>query len=316
MAVNPSAEFFWQTLFLQVEDEIFCVPRCEFEESAEIFADMFTLPPGADGNVEGASKDHPIILEGYRKEDLRCLLRVMYPRASQLLSGDQPSFNLEKAEWISVLKLSTIWGMKKIRSHAIYVLSSDTQLSLIEKIKLAREHKVEKWFVEGILNLVDRKSQISLTDLADLGWETAARILWIRDPDSHPGSDKLAVPFKLNSIKCPHCVKSAILSWRCSSCQTMLTGEHEFFVLGKQIMNGGRKVGPREARVQLSLVKCNLCKHSAIAQRFISCQTCNGSIQTSSQPVFEMPDPSEEMVSEEFGEEIKEYKLVSASLGM
>ncbi|RXW16737.1 hypothetical protein EST38_g9109 [Candolleomyces aberdarensis] len=316
MAVNVSAEFFWQTLFLQVEDEIFCVPRCEFEESSEIFADMFTLPAGANGNVEGESQDHPIILEGYRKEDFRCLLRVMYPRASQLLSGDQPSFNLEKTEWISVLRLSTIWGMKKIRSHAIHVLSNNMQLSLIEKVNLGREHKVEKWFVEGILDLVDRKSTLSLTDLADLGWETAARILWIRDPDSRPGSGKLAVPFKLSSIKCPHCVKSAILSWRCSHCQTMLSGEHEFFVLGKQIMNGGRKVGPREARVQLSLVKCNLCKQSAIAQRALSCQTCNGSIQASSQPVFQMPDLSEEMVNEVFGDEIKEYKLVSTSLGM
>ena len=64
----------------QVEDEIFCVPQCEFEESSEIFADMFNLPPGANGNVEGTSKDIPIVLEGYKKEDLRCLLRVMYPR--------------------------------------------------------------------------------------------------------------------------------------------------------------------------------------------------------------------------------------------
>jgi hypothetical protein len=61
---------------------LFRVPRCEFEQSSEIFADMFLLPSGAASveRTEGQDKEHPIVLEGYTKDDFSCLLRVMYPR--------------------------------------------------------------------------------------------------------------------------------------------------------------------------------------------------------------------------------------------
>ena len=63
----------------QVEDTLFSVPRCEFEQSSEVFADMFLLPSGPSASIEGQVKEHPIILEGYRKDDFACLLKVMYP---------------------------------------------------------------------------------------------------------------------------------------------------------------------------------------------------------------------------------------------
>jgi len=118
----------------QVEDTLFSVPRCEFEQSSEVFADMFLLPSGPSASIEGQVKEHPIILEGYKKDDFACLLKVMYPtyvlsllmlllycglpwgvyRARSLISGSKIDLVLTKEEWVSVLKLSTIWNMKKV----------------------------------------------------------------------------------------------------------------------------------------------------------------------------------------------------------
>ena len=65
--------------YVQVEDRLFCVPRCEFVQSSEVFADMFLLPSGSGANTEGQDREHPIVLEGYKKDEFASLLKVMYP---------------------------------------------------------------------------------------------------------------------------------------------------------------------------------------------------------------------------------------------
>jgi hypothetical protein len=59
---------------------LFRVPRCEFEESSEIFANMLLMPSGAVDRTEGQDNEHPIVLKGYKKDEFSSLLRVMYPR--------------------------------------------------------------------------------------------------------------------------------------------------------------------------------------------------------------------------------------------
>lgn len=55
-------------------------------------------------------------------------------------------------------------------------------LSPIEKILLGRAYKVATWLHEGVTSLVTGDpGSTTLEKLATLGWETAARILWIRD---------------------------------------------------------------------------------------------------------------------------------------
>ena len=118
--------------YIQVEDRLFCVPRYEFVQSSEVFADMFLLPSGPGANTEGRDREHPIVLEGYKKDEFACLLKVMYPtyvpitfiqldlmylsgcRASSLVSGTTLDLCLGKEEWVSVVKISTIWNMEKV----------------------------------------------------------------------------------------------------------------------------------------------------------------------------------------------------------
>ena len=81
---------------VQVENTLFRVPRCEFEQSTEVFADMFLLPSGPVECSEGQNKEHPIVLEGYTKDEFSCLLRVMFPRYAQspMLSSSNLTFKL------------------------------------------------------------------------------------------------------------------------------------------------------------------------------------------------------------------------------
>ena len=62
-----------------MEDKLFSVPRYEFVQSSDVFADMFLLPPGPTTRSEGQDRDLPIVLEGYKKDEFACLLKVMYP---------------------------------------------------------------------------------------------------------------------------------------------------------------------------------------------------------------------------------------------
>ena len=103
---------------------------------------MFLLPLGPGANTEGQDREHPIVLEGYNKDEFACLLKVMYPtyvliifikldptylpccRASSLVSGTTLGLHLGKEEWVSVMKLSTIWNMEKVCRNSTKTHSS------------------------------------------------------------------------------------------------------------------------------------------------------------------------------------------------
>ncbi|KAF5341054.1 hypothetical protein D9611_006151 [Ephemerocybe angulata] len=175
-------EFYWDTVVFKVENSLFKVPRERFIAQSEVFSGMFQLVPG-DGHesVEGGSDDNPIVLEGYKADDFIALLKALYPGTSEVNGAGGPR---TKDEMISALKLSTIWEMKKIRKYAVYSLSHSFVsgiLSPVEKITLAREHRVSKWFIQGLTSLVEDNLKLSLDELeASVGLRTAYRILGIK----------------------------------------------------------------------------------------------------------------------------------------
>ena len=65
---------------IEVEDQLFKVPRLNFAEGSEVFATMFNLPPpgGQDTDQDGSSDDHPLRLEGILKKDFIQLLRYKF----------------------------------------------------------------------------------------------------------------------------------------------------------------------------------------------------------------------------------------------
>ena len=52
--------------------------RRTFEEESKIFGDMFFLAGDADPG-EGSSAKNPIVLSGVKENELRALLKVLYP---------------------------------------------------------------------------------------------------------------------------------------------------------------------------------------------------------------------------------------------
>jgi len=117
---------------------------------------------------------------------------------SERNSGETPP--LQRPTLRSVL-------IDQIKQYAIHRLSTDVILSPIEKILLARAHRVSVWLDEAITILAGGLPKPKLEDLVTLGWETAARILWIRDNANT--SNNLC--FKRDTIKCGHCLSSSSL---------------------------------------------------------------------------------------------------------
>ena len=78
-------------------------------------------------------------------------------------------------EWISVLKLSTMWTFGELRRKAINWLGR-LNIDPVQKVMLARIYKVESILVDGYSELITRKEGPSLEEAKALGYEAAIRL--------------------------------------------------------------------------------------------------------------------------------------------
>ncbi|KAJ7631360.1 hypothetical protein DFH06DRAFT_1005297 [Mycena polygramma] len=172
ISLEDAEKIGWQTT---VEDGIFKVPRYHFEHSSEIFATTFTLPAADAVQGEGQSDDNPFILEGISRIDFERLLKVLYPLdIPQILS-------MAKDDWISVLKLSTLWYFLDARDLAIKQLNDRGDIGSVERILLARQYDVASWLRMGYTDLARREEGISLEDAEKIGWQTTVRLYQTRE---------------------------------------------------------------------------------------------------------------------------------------
>lgn len=160
-----------------VEDTLFKVPRLYFERNSGIFRDMFTLPPG-DKPTEGSCDENPLALKSIQKVDFQRLLRAMFP---DLAFKAAP---MGREEWISVLKLSTMWTFGKLRQSAIKWLG-ELNVNPVEKVMLARTYKVASLLVQGYKELIQRKEGPSVEEAKVLGYEAAIRLYEKRERQHH-----------------------------------------------------------------------------------------------------------------------------------
>ncbi|KAJ6631508.1 hypothetical protein B0H10DRAFT_1772697, partial [Mycena sp. CBHHK59/15] len=159
-----------------VQDRFFRVPRYQFELHSEIFATTFTLPTPDDATAEGSSDQNPFKLEGISSVDFGRLLKVIYP----LYVPKVPK--LLKEEWISVLKLATLWQFIEIRDLAIDELTRHSNaLSWNEKLVLAKQYHVSAWIRSGYHDLAHRDKHMSSEEAMIIGWEAAFKIMTLRE---------------------------------------------------------------------------------------------------------------------------------------
>ncbi|KAJ6589971.1 hypothetical protein DFH09DRAFT_884882, partial [Mycena vulgaris] len=148
-----------------------------FERHSEIFATTFTLPPAAGVRPEGSSVDNPFKLEGVSAVDFRRLLKLLYP-----LTCLPKTPTLVTEEWISVLKLATLWRFLEIRDLAIKQLASHAQsLDCLQRILFGKQYDVSAWLRSGYTDLARRVTPISLAEATQIGWELTLRIYQARE---------------------------------------------------------------------------------------------------------------------------------------
>jgi hypothetical protein len=87
---------------------------------------------------------------------------------------------LEQEEWVSVLKLATMWDFEDIRNEAINRVALMTR-DPVEKIVLARTYHVEQWLVPALNDLVRRTEPLSLEEAVKLGWDYTLKIGQVRE---------------------------------------------------------------------------------------------------------------------------------------
>lgn len=136
---------------------------------------MFTLPQAAADTVEGDTDDKPIHLQGVSKVDFEALLKFLY-----LQNGLFPD-KISHEEWLSTLKLSTMWDMTKIRETAIaYIMEHELEIDATERISLGNIYDIPKLVISGIISLVNQWEGVSEEQAKVLGLEMALRIQSIR----------------------------------------------------------------------------------------------------------------------------------------
>jgi len=164
--------YYFDLVVFQVEDALFKVPKNHFTTSS-VFATIFTLPSG-ENDAEG-TEDKPFILHGISEVDFESLLKLMYPPPLS-------NIKLTRQDWISVLKLCTMWEFTDMRERAIQeLLKEDMSMGTIDKIECGKRYQVKEMLLEGYNELLKRAETITAKEAERLGWKTAAKLLLLRE---------------------------------------------------------------------------------------------------------------------------------------
>ncbi|KAF4600018.1 hypothetical protein EYR40_007124 [Pleurotus pulmonarius] len=183
--------FYLDTITFQVEDELFKIPiRFISSFKTEPFQTLATRSlPSSDDSTEGMSDENPIILPDTSKVDFQHLLQVICPLSFE----PEPITSVDV--WISVLKLSTKWGLLRVRTLAIKTMNT-FGLSNGDLIRFGREHKVSDWLVRGYFGFATQDGPLSLADVKDVirgleideGLDQIVKLAGLREKDRSGGS--------------------------------------------------------------------------------------------------------------------------------
>jgi hypothetical protein len=124
-----------------------------------------------------------------------------------MLTGD-----LTLEESMSTLKLAMKWNLTGVRAKTVAQCDKEIQeKSPVEKILLAKKYGVAKWLKEGCRTLSIRNAAITDEERDQLGWETYARILVVREKSFALA----AVPGSVTSF-CNSCRKKSLTNYTTS----------------------------------------------------------------------------------------------------
>ena len=148
--------------------------------------------------------------------------------------------------------------------------------------------------------------QPTLDDLAILGWETAARIFWMR------ARSQFLMPantlyFRRGDIKCRLCSSSASLinsDCTCDSCQQVVPTDVELTVSRPDMVPGRTDYVVPFSEIRFSHNNCRGAIFSTLHGR---CKTCTCSYDRKDKVRITPKKVPKELIEEMFGEEIRNY---------
>jgi hypothetical protein len=152
------------------------VPWPAINKDSEVFRDMRAIPSGPNTPKDGTNDNRPIRLDGIRKDDFRQLLRILYPSFSHPRQLD----NLTVTQWVSVLKLATMWSFSGVRASAVDALTAMT-IEPVEKVRLAVLYDVPQWLLPAFVELARRPKPPTLAEARILGLETVTKLAEVRE---------------------------------------------------------------------------------------------------------------------------------------
>ncbi|KAI0311487.1 hypothetical protein OF83DRAFT_1036384, partial [Amylostereum chailletii] len=164
---HPKFYFSEGNFEFQVEGVLFKVHQYYFERDSPIFAAWKT-----GDNVDGPDNTSAFF-QDVTLDEMNAFMSVLYPL--DLKNGDVHA----QSEWISVLRLSTLWQFASIRALALRQL--DPLLSPVDHLVVARSHNVESWVESALTDLCVRDNPLRLVEIRQMTYEDIALVGEIRE---------------------------------------------------------------------------------------------------------------------------------------
>jgi ribosomal protein L37E len=208
----------------------------------------------------------------------------------------------------------------QIREYAIKNLSK-LSLSSVEKVALARAHKVSKWLKEGLTEILAESPIPPLDELEKLGLKTACRLLWIWNQRVSTNASTQGLQVTLRSIGCynSNCQAALFVNFmNCRACGRQIAVDdpeamYFFSNCSVTILDRGTPGPGRGALIFNSqYLRCRHCANYPINPQNYPCTSCGQHTSYSNFRLISpasLPNPSTNpSVDEVFEEEITSYE--------
>ncbi|TDL18036.1 hypothetical protein BD410DRAFT_729099 [Rickenella mellea] len=161
-----------------VESTNFRVHRYHFIRESYVFRDMFSPPVPAGDSVEGQSTSNPIILEQIQAEDFRSLLWFFYDSHYDHDPAEADRFGT----WKGILRLSRLWGIKRLFKLASEKLKALELSDPFIKIGIALEYKFSpEWALPEYVAICRRPEALKMSEIAQLSQEMIVKVAALRE---------------------------------------------------------------------------------------------------------------------------------------
>ncbi|KAF8583085.1 hypothetical protein K439DRAFT_107581 [Ramaria rubella] len=152
----------------QVENTLFKIPRYMLVISSPVLSPLLS---------SAHADDPPIRLANLKCTDFERLLALLYPLTPFTTVSDF----WDEQDWISILRIATMWGMAEVRGRAIESLSKMSIRSPFTKITLGREYGHPKWVEEGFKMLSLRPEPLTPEECVHLTKEDVIKCAAARE---------------------------------------------------------------------------------------------------------------------------------------